>query len=558
MSAIPDWCEPLPDARQMRAIDRWAIEERGVLSLELMERAGTAVARAVERLAPDGPVAVVCGKGNNGGDGLVAARLLRQAGRGVTVLSVALLDQLTGDAAENLARLPGEAPLMPGVWGAGAGAGAGAAVGEGAGAGEGEGAGAGAGAGEGEGARSAARVLSEAAAVVDALLGTGSRGAPRGAVAEAIGAVNASSAPVVAVDVPSGVDASSGAVPGVAVEASHTVTLHAAKPGLWIHPGKARCGEVERVDIGIPRGAPAQASVGLIRASVLELLPRRGPHSTKFSSGHVLVVGGSWGLTGAPRMSALGAMRAGGGYVTACVPRSVQAILAGAGTPELMTRGLEDEQGALGPASIEAVIEAAGAGAGAGAGRGGAIALGPGLGRGAAQTGFARGVAARAPVAMVLDADALNAHAGHLEELASRPAPTVLTPHAGELARLLETSSEEVERARLEHARRAAERARAVVVLKGDDTLIAHPDGRVAVSPGGSPALATAGTGDVLSGVIAALLAQGLEPLEAAAAGVWLHLQAGRAAARAVGSAEGVIASDVIAALPAVRGGAGA
>jgi NAD(P)H-hydrate epimerase len=157
---------------------------------------------------------------------------------------------------------------------------------------------------------------------------------------------------------------------------------------------------------------------------------------------------------------------------------------------------------------------------------------------------------------MVLDADGLNAHAGHLEELASRTAPTVLTPHAGELARLMETSSEEVQSARLDHVRRAAERARAVVVLKGDDSLIAHPDGRVAVSPGGSPALATAGTGDVLSGVIAALLAQELEPLAAAAAGVWLHLQGGRAAARAVGSAEGVIASDVIAALPTVRGGA--
>jgi NAD(P)H-hydrate epimerase len=186
--------------------------------------------------------------------------------------------------------------------------------------------------------------------------------------------------------------------------------------------------------------------------------------------------------------------------------------------------------------------------------RGGALALGPGLGRHEAAIEFARALAREAPLAMVLDADGLNAHAGRLGELAARNAPTVLTPHAGELGRLLELGSGEIERARLLHVRAAAVQASAVVVLKGDDTLIADPDGLVAVSPGGSPALATAGTGDVLSGVIAALLAQGLEPFAAAAAGVWLHAAAGREAARSLGAAEGVIASDVIAALPAVRG----
>jgi hydroxyethylthiazole kinase-like uncharacterized protein yjeF len=185
--------------------------------------------------------------------------------------------------------------------------------------------------------------------------------------------------------------------------------------------------------------------------------------------------------------------------------------------------------------------------------RGGALALGPGLGRSVGAQGFACELAARAPVALVLDADGLNAHAGHLQSLASRVAPTILTPHAGELARLLGREREQIERQRLDSVREAAAQARAVVVLKGDDTLVADHTGTVAVSRGGSPALATAGTGDVLSGVIAALLAQGLDAFRAACAGVWLHAQAGRHAARAQGSAEGVIASDVIAALPRAR-----
>jgi NAD(P)H-hydrate epimerase len=327
--------------------------------------------------------------------------------------------------------------------------------------------------------------------------------------------------------------------------ASLTVTFHAAKPGLWISPGKTHAGEVQVIDIGIPRGAPDGASLGLIAPSVLEQLPRRDAHATKFTSGHVLVAGGSRGLTGAPRMAAEASMRAGAGYVTACVPASLQELLAGAGTPEMMTRGLPDDDGALTAEAVGGVLEASA--------RGGSLALGPGLGRSDGAFAFARTLAGVADVAMVLDADGLNAHAGRLNELRNRRAPTVLTPHAGELGRLLELDSSEIERERLRHVRMAAEQAQAVVVLKGDDTLIADPDGTVAVSPGGAPALATAGTGDVLSGVIAALLAAGLGAFAAAAAGVWLHVEAGREAARRLGAPEGVIASDVIAALPAAR-----
>jgi hydroxyethylthiazole kinase-like uncharacterized protein yjeF len=502
-----DWLTPLPDAETMRGIDRWAIEERGVAGLDLMERAGASVARTVERVAPDGPVAVVCGKGNNGGDGLVVARLLRDAGREVTVVCVAPPEELSGDARANLARLGGDEPV-----------------------------------------RMTAGALAQAAVIVDALLGTGFRGEPDGAVAEAIDAINAAGAPVVvSVDVPSGVDASTGMVAATAVCAKFTVTFHAAKPGLWIHPGKAHAGEVETIDIGIPRGAPGAATIGLSSPSVLAMLPRRGATSTKFTSGHVLVVGGSRGLTGAPRMAAHAAMRAGAGYVTACVPASLQAIIASAPPPELMTRGLpDDDDGGLRADGVASVLETTE--------RGGALALGPGLGRGDGAAAFARALAREAKVALVLDADGLNAHAGRLSDLADRGAPTVLTPHAGELGRLLELDSGEIERERFRHARAAAEQARAVVVLKGDDTLIADPSGRVAVSPGGSPALATAGTGDVLTGVIAALLAQGLDAFTAAAAGVSLHAAAGREAARRQGAAEGVLATDVIAALPAARG----
>jgi NAD(P)H-hydrate epimerase len=503
----------------MRSIDRWAIEQRGVSALDLMERAGTGVARAAERLAGGRSVGVVCGKGNNGGDGLVAARLLREAGHRVTVVCIAPPDEFTGDARVNLERLPGEAPvrLSGEPWGAQAGERA---------------------------AGASASALDGAEVLVDALLGTGFQGEPRGAAGEAIELINALGRPVVSVDVPSGVDASTGVVAGAAVRASATVTFHAAKPGLWIHPGKAHAGEIETIDIGIPRGAPGEPPIGLLRAAVLEQLPSRRAGSTKFTSGHVLVVGGSRGLTGAPRMAAHASIRAGAGYVTVCVPASVQAVIAGSSTPELMTRGLPEEDGSLDSDALEGVLEAA---------TRGALALGPGLGRHERAAGFARALAREAQIPMVLDADGLNAHAGRLGELASRPAATVLTPHAGELGRLLELDSAEIERERLRHALAAAERSQAIVVLKGDDTLIAEPSGRVAVSPGGAHGLATAGTGDVLTGVIGAALAQGLDPFTAAAAGVRLHRDAGREAARRLGTADSVIATDVIGALAAAR-----
>jgi ADP-dependent NAD(P)H-hydrate dehydratase / NAD(P)H-hydrate epimerase len=516
MQGLPNWLDPLPDAAEQRALDEWAIGERGIPGLELMERAGTGLADVVSELVPAGRVAVVCGKGNNGGDGLVAARVLRERGRDVSVLLLGDPGELRGDALANLERLPG-APVD----------------------------------------RFSAAGLAGAAAVIDAILGTGFSGEPREPAADAIEAINAAAAggagaaggggatggagaTVIACDVPSGVDASTGAVAGQAVRARATVTFHAAKPGLWIAPGKAHAGEVRVIDIGIPSGGPGDPQIGLISDRVLELVPRRGRDSNKFAAGSVLVCGGSLGLTGAPCMASESAMRAGAGYVTLCGAASLSAIFASK-LLEVMTVPLPDVDGALQARGVEQVLERAD--------RADALVLGPGVGRSEETQEFARQLARHAPVPLLLDADGLNAHAGAIDLLADREEPTVMTPHAGELARLLESDSAAVGAQRLKSVRRAASTAKAIVVLKGDDTLVATPDGRVAVNRGGAPALATAGTGDVLSGVIGAYLAKHMDPFAAACAGVLVHARAGQLTARDIGP-EGVIASDVIAALP--------
>jgi NAD(P)H-hydrate epimerase len=515
--ALPDGLEPLLDVEQLRATDAWAISERGISGVELMERAGEGLFEVVFKHAPPGEVVVVCGGGNNGGDGYVVARLLRQAGRSVSVLHTSDPATLTGDAATMRDRLPGE-PSMP----------------------------------------FAAGALDGATVIVDAMLGTGFSGSPRDPVAAAIAAINAADAFVVAADVPSGVDAATGAVAGEAVRATMTATFHAAMPGLWIAPGKAHAGEVVVVDIGIPDGGPAEPWIGLIGAEILATYPRRGAESTKFASGHVLVAGGARGLTGAPCLASMAAMRAGAGYVTVCVPDALNDIFEIKLT-EVMSAPLpDDHSGSHTEAGAAEVLERASA-------RGGAIVLGPGLGRSDGAFAFARQVALGVDAPLVLDADGLNAFAADgeasgqggaadggddaapdLEALAARGAPTILTPHGGELGRLLDVDSDAIAAQRLDHAREAARRSGAIVVLKGDDTLVVEPDGRVGISRGGAPALATAGTGDVLSGVLGAFLARGMEPFEAACAAVFAHAEAGRRAATALGGPDGAIASDVV------------
>ena len=483
----------------MRAVDGWAIEEAGVPSLDLMERAGVGLARLTAAVSGPGPVRVVVGKGNNGGDGLVAARLLRAEGREVEVLAVAALDELRGDAQVNLERLPGAAPEP----------------------------------------FDAAR-LADSGVIVDSLLGTGFEGSPREPVASAIAAINTAQAPAVACDVPSGVNANSGEIEGEAVRAVVTGTFHGPKLGLYVFPGKDHAGAVETVDIGIPRGAPGAGRAGLITDRVIDLFPRRERSGSKFTSGVVVVVGGSVGLTGAPSLAARSAARAGAGYVQVAVPASAQQAL-DLRLLEQMSRGLPESRGFHTPAGVAVVEELAE--------RAGAVVLGPGLGRDDGAAEFARGVARNVDAPLLVDADGLNAHAGRLELFAERAAPTVLTPHEGELGRLLEIDSGEVKAHRLACAREAARRSNAAVLLKGDDTMVALPGGEVAVSPGGTPALATAGTGDVLSGLIGALLAKGLDGFEASCLGALAHVLAAEAAAERWG-VDHVMAGDVIEALP--------
>ena len=508
------WLEPLFDAAGMRAIDAWAIDERGVPSLELMEAAGGAVAQAAEDVTRPGPARVVCGKGNNGGDGLVAARHLAGAGHEVEVLLLWPAGELSGDAQVNLDRLASvPARELP--------------------------------------AAELADALADSGVVVDAILGTGFSGAPRDPADTAIAAINGCRAPVVAADIASGVDASTGEVEGVAVEAEITVSFHAAKVGHLVAPGKACAGELRVAAIGIPAGAPGDPVAGRITGAVLAAIPRREAGSTKFSSGQVVVIGGSRGLTGAPCLSSLAATRAGAGYATVLVPADLEQIFEIKLT-EVMSRGLDGPPGHLGAASLEPALGAAE--------RADAVVLGPGLGRAEETLQLARDLATRIAAPLVIDADGLNAHAGALESLAGREAPTILTPHAGELGRLLDRPSAAIEARRLASAREAAELARAIVVLKGDDTIVAGAGAFAGDEPSlaandlPSPGLATAGTGDVLSGMIAALTGRGVEPFAAACAAVHAHARAGRVAAGRLGIAESVIAGDVIGAIPAALG----
>lgn len=512
-SRLPRWAEPLYDARQMRAIDAWAIESAGVPSVELMELAGTAVARAALEPSPEGPIVIVAGKGNNAGDGLVAARLLREAedrlgDKPVEVVLLCERDELSSDSAINFERLPGNPPRPFDE-----------------------------------------ELIDRAGVIVDAMLGTGASGAPRGVIADAVAAVNrrAGAARVIAVDIPTGVDGSTGVVAGDAVHADLTISLHLPKVGQFVAPGLFHCGELRVADIGIPPEATTATNVepaaGTIGARVLRGVPRRADESSKFSSGVLSIVGGSTGLTGAPCLAAMAAQRTGAGYVTAMVPASLNVIFEQR-LLEVMSLPLPDRDGALTADGLATVLERSV--------HSDALVIGPGIGRADATRELVRSLPASSELPMLLDADALFAFSGAIEDL-QREAPTVITPHAGELAHLLGIDPDDVQTHRLELAGEAARRSGAVVVLKGSDTIVAQPDGPPLVNTLRAPGLATAGTGDVLAGMIGAYLAKGLDAQHAAAAGVYAHSLAGREASERRG-ADHMIASDVIAALSAVLG----
>jgi NAD(P)H-hydrate epimerase len=362
--------------------------------------------------------------------------------------------------------------------------------------------------------------------VVDALFGTGFRGAPRPEAAALIERMNDAGAPVVSVDLPSGIDASSGEIAGVAVDADLTVTFHAPKVGLVVAPGRFHAGQIVVVDIGLDQ----EHSTRHRRATreLLREIPLRATRDTKYSAGSVLVVGGQPGMTGAACLAAMAAFRADAGYVTLAVPEESLPV-AEAQVLEPVKVGWRDDR------AVETILQASE--------RAGALALGPGLGRGHERGALVRELLERLDLPAVVDADALFG----LEPV-ERTAPIVLTPHAGELARMLGRDSAWVGSHRLAAAREAGERYGAIVLLKGPDTLVVSPDGRVIVCDLGPPSLAAAGTGDVLTGVVAAFLAKGSEPSMAAAAGAVAHAEA----ARLTTHRAGLVASDLLATLPAV------
>ena len=506
---MEDWLDPVYDAAGMAAADRWAIEVAGVPSLELMEAAGRGLARAAAEVAgEESPIAsgravtVVCGKGNNGGDGLVAARHLAESGFDVAGVLFGERDQLSPDSQANFDRLP--AAVRTEV------------VGEGFPIGLLEG------------------------VIVDAMLGTGFEGEPREPVASAIKAINESGLPVIACDLPSGVSASTGEAAEKVVQADRTVTFHQRKLGHLIAPAKHLCGPVEVVPIGIPEGAPPPQAGGAIRAQVFGRLSRRAAESNKFTSGRVSIVGGSRGLTGAVCLAANASIRAGAGYATAAVPGGLEDIFE-AKLTEVMTLGFGREADRLEREQAEAVLRHLEGAA--------AVVLGSGTGRDESTASFTRDIAARCEAPLVLDADGLSTFGTDLTALAARSPATVLTPHPGEAGRLLGRESAAIGARRLASARELAERSKAVVVLKGDDTIVTDGE-RVAVNTLPSPALATAGTGDVLAGILGAFLARGLGAFEAASAAVFAHAAAGEIAAIEVGNRDGVIATDVIRAIP--------
>jgi NAD(P)H-hydrate epimerase len=506
----------LATAAEMRELDRRAIEDYKIPSLVLMENAGRGatdlLVRDFAKQAEFG-VVVLCGPGNNGGDGFVVARHLTNRGYDVTCFLVGAKSKLRGDARMNY-----DVAVRLGI-----------AVFEILG---------------DDDVSTAAAALADAGVIVDALFGTGLTRAIEGAAADLVDLCNELETPVVAIDMPSGINADTGKPTGPAMFAALTCTFGLAKIGQFVYPGALHCGRVEVVDISWPTFLPQLMDVPahlLTEADVLPVFASRDPQAHKGSFGHVLVLGGSRGMSGAPVMTARAAVLAGAGLVTAAVPNAILPAVE-AGLLEALKAGLPDDDAgrfstaALGHAT--ALLEDKNV-----------IALGPGLGTSEALETFVGGLVTSAGLPLVVDADGLNNLVNVLNLVAQAPAPVVLTPHPGEMARLLKTPVAQVQDDRLAAARELAKRANAVVALKGARTVVAQPDGKVWVNPTGNAGMASGGTGDVLTGLIAGFLAQGVEPLRATLAGVYLQGLAGDKARETTGE-HALTAGAMLAALP--------
>lgn len=501
-------------AAQSRSIDRRTIEEIGIPSPVLMENAGLAVAAAVARRCGGvrgRSIVVLCGKGNNGGDGFVVARHLAVQGARVRLFLAGARDKLSGDAA-----LEAQIAANMGLPIA-----------------------------ELQSPAGAAEALAGADAAVDALLGTGTRGEVTGLMADLIEALNAGPAPVVAVDVPSGLNVDTGLPCGHCVRAVETVTFGVLKRGLALYPGAAYAGRVVLAPISIPDAAIEAEGIGvcLLQApDAAALLPRREAWAHKGSAGSVLVAGGSLGMAGAAAMAALSALRVGAGLVRLAVPASLNDVLQAKATEVITLPVAQTDAGSFAPAGLRDAVERAGGSE--------CVALGPGLGRNPETVRGFLEILPEVKAPLVIDADGLNALAEHPEVFGRLASPPVLTPHPGEMSRLLGKSVADVQGDRIAAAEEAARRFHAIVVLKGAGTVVAGPDGAVSINSTGNAGMASAGMGDVLTGTIAGLVAQGLAPRDAAVLGVFVHGLAGDLAAADRGGI-GLLATDVQERLPA-------
>jgi NAD(P)H-hydrate epimerase len=510
---------PVFTADEMRAVDRRAITELGIPGSVLMEHAGRGAAEVILRTWPAlrkgrRHVVIVCGKGGNAGDGFVVARHLARRGVRVSVLLTTPASEIGGDAGAKLAQMRrgGVRPVLV------------------------------------EDETAARDSLRDAELVVDALLGTGARGAPTGLVAGTIEAINASGRAVVALDVPSGLSALGAAPAGPVVCATLTTTFAGIKRGLVMGPAAAAAGRIEVVPIGIP---PAEVSRGITTfllepQDVARHFPPRAREAHKGDFGRLLILAGSVGKTGAAALAARAAMRSGAGLVTVAAPASQQPVIA-ALVLEPMTEPVpETALKTIAAAALPVLQELAGSRD--------AVAIGPGIGLDEETASVVRTLAGDLAKPLVVDADGLTALAGRLHLVRKAPAPRCLTPHPGEMARLLGSSTADVQRDRILAARDCAERAGAHVVLKGATSVVAHPDGRTVLNPTGNPGMASGGTGDVLTGMVGAFLARGLPADTALECAVYLHGRAGDLAAERVGH-ESLVASDVIDALPSAFAG---
>lgn len=509
----------LVTAETMKRLDRKASRDYGIKGIVLMENAGRAVSEAVKKEvagASNKRVSIVCGKGNNGGDGFVSARHLKNSGFDVTVFSFSRISGIKGDAGINARaweKMGGPIRVIS----------------------------------TSRDVKNSVSILKHSSVIVDAIFGTGLSKDVSGVYKEMIEAINKVSKPLVAIDVPSGIDATSGRILGVAIKASRTVTMAFGKPGLFVYPARDFSGHVEVADIGMPVGifSGEDARFHLLDDSFVASVVRpRKKNTHKGTYGHTLVIGGSVGKTGAPYMAAMGAMRAGAGLSTIALPKSLDSVMSEK-TVEIMTCPLpETASSALGDISIPETVKAMKHKT--------SVVIGPGLGAGAFDyVSHVVEKCAEIRIPLVIDADALNAiseDVSVLKKASKKGARIVITPHPGEAGRLLGVSVKEVQSDRLGFAKRLFEKTGVTVVLKGAGTIVASGE-KVFINPTGNPGMASAGTGDVLSGIIGAFLSQGAPDISAACAGVYLHGLCGDEVAKRRGET-GFLATDILNELP--------